>query len=56
LQSLEQKFGSLIEKLNSDMESALSNQIRPKLGEGITSATARANEQAAKWSAKVSVE
>lgn len=35
------------------MESALSNQIRPKLGEGITTATARANEQAAKWSASV---
>ncbi|XP_048745844.2 uncharacterized protein LOC125658551 isoform X2 [Ostrea edulis] len=56
LQSLLQKFDSMIERLMSDMESALSNQIRPKLGEGITTATARANEQAAKWSASVNKE
>jgi hypothetical protein len=55
LQSLEQKFDLLIKQLKSDMESVLSKEIEPKLEQGITAATGKANEQAAKWGAKVRI-
>uniref|UniRef100_A0A8W8KI25 FHA domain-containing protein n=1 Tax=Magallana gigas TaxID=29159 RepID=A0A8W8KI25_MAGGI len=54
--TLKQKFESVIAQLQADIEGAISNQIKPKLGEGITAATARANEQTAKWSAPVDKE
>ncbi|XP_062595856.1 uncharacterized protein LOC134257231 [Saccostrea cucullata] len=38
------------------MEKAFSNQIRPKLGEGITLASMKANEQAAKWGSPMNKE
>lgn len=51
--TLKQKFESVIAQLQADIEGAISNEIKPKLGDGITTATARANEQTAKWSAPV---
>ncbi|XP_062567678.1 nuclear GTPase SLIP-GC-like [Saccostrea cucullata] len=55
-QLLSQKFDSLIRDLQLDIEKAFSNQIRPKLGKGITEASMKANEQAAKWGSPVNKE
>ncbi|XP_061188894.1 uncharacterized protein LOC133197070 [Saccostrea echinata] len=55
-QLLVQKFDSLIADLQQDIEKAFSNQIRPKLGEGITAASTKANEQATKWGSPMNKE